>query len=295
MAKSKGSNKAQQEKEYRRKMLRQRQQQLKANNNWKKATSEEDYTFFTFSTWRMRRIAPIAMLIYCSLILFGVFWLISSKTDKVCTTNISIDNNQLGKFQVRSAGGLYRFELSQIFSSKTPLYSELEIEILDANYDHVYSIYKDLWQEKHSNGDGGRKTYSDKQLAFELELENAGTYFIRGVSHNNYITGKINCTVLHKTMGSLYFRTYTIAFAILAVLLIMGKSAWGNPVQMLSSISKAKSLKKNKLFWRVFLGLGILFVTCLIISLTHYGYASGGGKSILPTYFYGTDSVIYLG
>lgn len=295
-----GSDRARQEQERRQREFRERmrnplQRQAMQNNN----NSESEY-YFEYSEWLMRRIAPFALLIHVATILFLISWFIVAQTSSVSSTltsknSVYFHKGEMIEFEAPKGGAIYNIAVQQDFPfDKAPLYSEFEVEIVDANYDHVYTVYKDFWQESHPNGDGGTNIYHDSALSFDLELEKAGTYYIRGISHNNN-EGLVSAKVSKKVSGTLYFRFYSYLFGILSLLLLIGFMKWGSPSMMYHALPKLRSWKENTGFLRAATLVILLFFGTWFISLTHYGYASSGDEIILPTYFYKTNTVIYLG
>ncbi len=95
--------------------------------------------------------------------------------------------------------------------------------------------------------------------------------------------------------GGLYFFFYAILFLALSLVVILGKDYWGTSRKLLESCPGLSELKFNKRFLVVFSVVSIVFVLCIVISVTHYGYASCGEETVLPTKFLGTDKLIYLG
>ncbi len=248
-----------------------------------------------YSEWLMRRLAPFAVLIYAATILFLLSWFITTNTSLITNGSANFRKGQVISFETPTGGAIYHFELKQDFSgSKSPLYSELEIEIIDANLDHVYTVYKDLWLESHPNGEGGIGVYKDFDITFDVELPEAGTYYLRGISHNNNET-LVSGSIFKKTAGSMYFGFYSLIFGILSLILIIGSQKWGSPILMIEILPKLRSWRENYLFLRAATLVIFLFIGTWIISITHYGYAAAGDEIVLPTYFYKTNSVIYLG
>ena len=246
-----------------------------------------------FSEYKMRRIAPFAALIYLLTILFLFSWLITKRQNNVGNFSKPNTVTDLPKINITQAG-LYHFEAYQNFSSKTPQFSELELEIIDEDYNHVYSVYKDLWQEKYPTGNGGRLTYKDLKVKFDLELNKPGLYYLRTVSHNNN-SSPITCKVKKKIAGSLYFGFYAIICLVLCAILIIGSAAWGTPAMMMRSLKKSRPIKSNKLFINVARITMSIYALCLIFRIIYYGYQSTGQDSSLPTQFLSKDKTIYLG
>jgi hypothetical protein len=246
-----------------------------------------------FSEYKMRRIAPFAALIYLITALFLVTWLVTKFKSNVGNFNKPKTETELPKINITQPG-LYHFEAEQNFTNLAPQFSELEIEIIDQNYNHVYSVYKDLWQEKFPNENGALQTYRDLKVKFDLELNNPGLYYLRTVSHNQN-NSYVYCSVSKKTGGSLYFGFYTILCLILCAILIVGSAGWGTPAMMMRSLKKSRSIKANRLFLNVAIISISIYALCLIFSITHYGYPSTGKDSNLPTHFLSKDKTIYLG
>lgn len=277
---------------------RHRAQFYAKHKNVKRPGYNSDSSFFNFefSAKKMKLISPYAVMIFLFTILFGSYALLNFMADHVFTTNIIIDQKPIGKITIPKDNKIYVFDVAQTFTfASTPQYSELELEILDKNHKHVYSVYKDLWMERHPNGDGGTSVYSDLKMNFELEFEKKGTYFIRPISHNGNLS-PINVSIETRTLGGgLYFGFYAITFLVLSLILFFGKDYWGSPRDLLEACPSINELRYNKRFLIVFSTVSLVFLSCIVISLTHYGYPSCGDKTILPTKFLSTNNLIYLG
>ena len=228
-------------------------------------------------------------------VLFGGFWLMTIGKTKVSEDSIPNTTSELLKVNLPDDDQIYNFSLRQIFpTGANPLYSELEIELLDENLNHVYSFYKVLWQEKYPNENGRYQIYNDLNIEFLIEVQKAGVYYLRPISHNDN-TGGVSVNVRRKARGSLYFKFYTILFGILGLILYFGRDFYGAPSDIFKEIRSLKNVKQNKFFWYILLGFSSAFILCVVMSITHYGYASYGDQSILPTYFFSNNNVIYLG
>jgi hypothetical protein len=253
-----------------------------------------------FSEFRMRFIAPYAMLIYVFTILFLFGWLITRSNSLISTTKINPalvdvniitipDNNTVYKFianqDIKRGPNLKK---PQFISSRQSIYSALEIEFLDQDYNHMYSVFKDLWVEEHYS-----KEYSDTKIEFQIEFQNAGQYFVRTINHNNN-NGPITLDT-YKAHGNLYFFKYLIFFIILNVILFFGNSYWGTTSMLYNALKKVKSIKNNSKFLIISSLVILLFLVCVVISFTHYGYPSTGDQIRLPSYFFDSDGVLYLG
>ncbi len=262
------------------------------------AYGSSNYSFFSsFTEWRMRRIAPFAMLVHAFAILFLISWFITSRSHEVATVAVNYSEVGMGmaKIEIPESNVLYRFEINQdLPGGKAPLYSELEIEILDENWDHVYSVYKNLWQEWHPNGEGRRSIYRDSKMEFEIELPKAGAYYIRPISHNGN-NSRVRTEVLQIFIGGIYLPYYGMFFGALSVLLLLGSQVWGTPSMMYGVLPKLRSWMDNSLFKLAAFFCIVLFIGSWVAAFAHYGYAAGGNETILPTYFYRTNTVIYLG
>lgn len=253
-----------------------------------------------FSVYRMRFIAPYAMLIYAFTILFLFGWLITKGNARFSTINITPSSLDFSSITIPDDNTIYKFiahqnlkkgttlKRSSFYSSNQSIYSELEIEILDENYNHMYTVYKNLWVEYYSGVE-----YSDTKLEFEIEIEKAGQYFLKVVSHNKN-NGPIRFES-YKTHGSMYFFNYLIFFIILNVILFFGNSYWGTTTMLFNALKKVKSIKNNSKFLIISSLVIILYLGCIVISFTHYGYPSTGDEIRLPTYFFDTKDVLYLG
>lgn len=286
-----GSERARIEQAQRREAFRQNSQ----SSAFRKLMSGTPSYKKVYSEFRMRRLAPFAVLFHFFSILFFISWIVSNSKTEVDRFAIGMETNHMTKIKVPEDKTLYWFDLTQNFSSTpVPLYSELEVEILDENYDHVYSVYKDLWQERHSDGEGGSQVYSDTRIQFEVELPKAGEYYVRIFSYNkNY--GSIIGTVAKHNSGGLYFGFFAILFGTISVIFIFGAESWGSPFTMIGALSKIKDIRKNRLFLIFFVTFCVIYSASLIIAITHYGYAAGGDKTVLPSFFHLKHSVIYLG
>ena len=291
MAQYGGTDRARLEQERRQREFRERMR----NPQQREQMLQNDSYAFEFSEWLMRRLTPFALLIYAATILFLLSWFFTSSTSLVENGSAYFHKGEVISFEAPTGGAIYHFDLKQDFSAgKSPLYSELEIEIIDANLDHIYTVYKDLWLESHPNGEGGIGVYKDLAIRFDVELPEAGIYYLRGISHNNN-EALISGNIFKKTAGSLYFGFYALIFGILSLILMLGFQKWGSPVMMIEVWPKLMSWKENTGFLRATTLVIFLFIGTWIISITHYGYAAGGDEIVLPTYFYKTNTVIYLG
>jgi len=253
-----------------------------------------------FSEYLMRFMAPYAMLIYAFTLLFLFSWLITKGDSFIETTQINPASLDLSPIVIPQNNKIYKFianqdikkgttlKRSDFYSSNKSIYSELEIEVLDENYVHMYSVYKNLWIEHHSGME-----YKDTQLEFDIEFQTSGTYFLRVVSHNKN-NGPLTLKV-YKTNGSMYFFKYLILFIILNIILFLGNSYWGTTSMLYNSLKKVKSIKNNSKFLIISSLVIIAFLGCVVISFTHYGYPSTGDEIRLPTYFFDTKDVLYLG
>jgi hypothetical protein len=286
-----GSERARIEQAQRREAFRQNSQ----SNAFRKWMSSTAKSKSGYSEFRMRRLAPFALLFHFFSILFFISWIVSNSKTVVDRFAIGMETSHMTKIAVPEDKALYWFDLTQNFSNaQPPIYSELEVEILDENYDHVYSVYKDLWQERHSDGEGGSQVYSDTRIQFEVELPKAGDYYVRIFSYNkNY--GSIIGTISKHNSGGLYFGFFAILFGTISVIFFFGAEAWGSPFTMYRALSKIKNIRKNRLFFIFLTTFCVIYVISLIVAITHYGYAAGGDKTILPSFFHLKHSVIYLG
>ena len=279
------STRAQKEIRYRREMMR-----LQQERRFQKESFETLY-----SRWLTRRIGPFVVLLHILLVVFASLWMFTSFQTKVGSTFMSYDGVILGKVEIKKANKLYNFELTQDFNEQiVPLYSELEIELLKEDYSHVYSFYKDLWQERYSDGEGGAKVYHDNKLDFIISFESPGVYYIKAKSINNN-KGDIKAVVNERNAGSLYLKGYTIFFALITIGMTLMGSYFGYPWEIYKELKYIKHLKHNYLFILATLCSFVLVVSVIIISISHYGYANAGEQNTLPTKFLTTEEVIYLG
>lgn len=293
MSRHLGSERARIEKEQRRRAFRENSKSAAFRENY---ISDDSESIFRYSEFRMRRLAPIAIMTHAFTILFLLSWLFSISKSVVSSCNFVMGSKQLGEITIPTANKLYLFDLTQSFPGATaPLYSELEIEILDENYDHVYSVYKDLWQESHPGEEGrGYKIYFDTRIKFELELPKAGKYYLRAISYNNNYTS-VSGSVYSKFLGGIYFGLYAIVFGAFSLIFILGSGMWGDPFKMLGALSIIKDFRRNKLFLTLLVTACLIYIVSFIAALTHYGYAVGGDEPVLPTIYYLKDNVTYFG
>jgi hypothetical protein len=238
----------------------------------------------------LNTIAPYTLLLLSASILFFLTMMSRSEKTFIEKMNLDIIGNKPTPINIPNANTLYIFEGEQAFSSKVPSYSELEIELLDENFNHVYTVYESLWQEKHDNGDGGMSIYSDKIIEFEISLQHAGTYHIRANSYNGNKT-KLSLK-LYKKRGSMYFLTFLIIFGTLLITLLISFDQITGIQSLFSALHKTKI---TKTFIIAVIIVIFVFISCVVISNTHYGYPHSGDEIRLPTQFFSTNNVIYLG
>lgn len=259
--------------------------------------STNDSSFDFTNTVSLRKlVGPLALICYAFAILFSFAWLITRGQSIASSFRMDAVDGSLEKITLPQNNKIYKFNLAQTFEAySAPVYSELEIELLDEQFGHVYTFYKDLWQEFHPNDAGGSSLYSDTEMSFEISIEKKGTYYLRAVSHNGN-TGMLRGDIYQKNFGGhLYFGFYALFFIGLSVITYLGKEYWGSPSLLLTSIPKFAVLKTNKLFVYCLIAVTVLFIGSIVVSFTHYGYASGGDEKVIPTYFYATNNVIYIG
>jgi len=292
MERKKHFSRAHQDRERSRRIM---QEYIKA----KQLKSTQDST--TLQEYRTRFMAPYAMLIYVFTFLFFLGWITTRGNSFMKKEIINADSKIFQDFNISSNNTILKFNANQnirkgtnykrpdIFSlTKTPIYSELEIEILDKDYNHVYSVYKNLWLEYHEGYE-----YKDTQMDFQISFEKAGQYFIRAINHNNN-NGPITMNI-YNTKPSLYFFNYFIIFIILNVILFFGNSYWGTTTVLFKALKKIKSIKHNTKFLITASLVCLIFTSCVVISISHYGYASTGDEIRLPNKFFVTNGIIYLG
>lgn len=258
-------------------------------------TYKDDSVSSYSKAWKAN-FSPYAVLVFCFTIVFGVYWLFARGKIQVQSGAIRFDQEPIEKIKISKADKIYTFHINQSFDSfDTPQYSELEIELLDENKNHVYSFYKDLWLETHSNGEGGFANYSDMEMDFELEIKKAGTYYLRAISHNGN-NSTITYFIKSRSLGgNLYIGIYASIFLILSIIIIFGHQQWGGPLELIAMFPPIHALKSNKLFIFTFALCLFIFIACIVINVTHLGYGSFGDETLIPTRFYGTDNVIYIG
>ena len=251
---------------------------------------------FEFTKERMEFVSPYAAMIFLFTILFGGYWMICNITSQVSVTSLDLSSRVMDKIEIPAGNKIYQFDVTQSFLGNTvPQYSELEIELLDKDQKHVYSVYKNLWMENHPNGEGGLSTYSDLEMKFDLEIQKKGTYFLRAIAHSGNLAPVVVSIKKRSLGGGLYIWIYALIFLVLSLLVFFGKDYWGNPQKLLEALPCVEDLKKNKMFLIVFSTVSFVFVACVVVGVTHYGYASCGDETILPTKFMSTDNLIYLG
>lgn len=288
-----GSSRARQEQLRRRKAMQQRLKAAGRNRNSNRGVTILG-TYYSYHIYRTRRWAPFVFTIYGFTALIGILWIIFSFKTHVGVADVAIKEGEKGKIEIPKAGAIYQFQIEQIFTSETPLYSELEIEIVNYQQEHVYSFYKDLWQERHSNGEGGQSVYRDLKMEFELELPEAGTYYIRGIPYNDN-EGKILVDVKKRLAGNIYLGFFAILYGILSIVLLFSSEIWGTPTEMWQEMIERGTHKNNKQLRNMLIGLTAFVLLNITINITHYGYAKAGDVKYTPTWFYPTNSVFYLG
>lgn len=251
----------------------------------------QDERMFTFELNEEihKFLAPFGIVLYIAIPLFWIaFFITSAKGDRSGVSTFPL--KEPAKIEIAKANSVYEFQLKQLFPYGTaPVYSELEIEILDKNYDHVYSFYKDLWQERHPDESGGLKIYNDLEMTFQLEFPEKGTYMVRAISHNGNTTEVIG-KVARVYIGNLYLLTFTIIISVFGGILLLLNKLVGTPWQMLETLKKGTDTKKRAVIFASV--LGVIFLAIIIINLTNYGYPKPGQ---IPTPFFGSDQIIYLG
>ncbi|MCH2225519.1 MAG: hypothetical protein MK066_12180 [Crocinitomicaceae bacterium] len=273
-----------------------RQEFYARHKNLKKTNKSSSNGIFSFSKKNQDFVAPLALIAFSFTILFSISWVLTRVSKDIITTSIPSGHNALGVLGKLKKGTIYEFNVNQTLEgAEIPEYSELEIEILDENSEHIYSVYKNLWEEMHPNDEGYTRIYSDFEVNFELDFQKGGDYYLRAVSHNSNL-GRIMCSVKAKKFGGhLYFGFYAIVFGAFSLGIILGRDSWGSPSQLMNALPKINQLKSNKLFL-VLAGVSTcIFVVSVVISMTHYGYASAGEQNIAPSCFYSKGEVIYLG
>lgn len=244
----------------------------------------------------MEKLAPIALIIHVFAILFAVSWIITKMYWTInpdLKSTPAVSNYQ--SFTVPEGGAIIKFSSVQSFASnRTPLYSELELQIIDKNYGHVYSVYKDLWQELHPNGEGGNSVYHDWSLDFEIAIHKGGDYYIRPISYNNneYM---VRTAVYSKSFGSLYITYGLLTFGILSILLLVLYQYIGSYRDHINIVKEVRTLFLTKKALIAFGIAFILFGSSWYAAINYSGYASFGEDTYLPSTFYNKHNVIYLG
>lgn len=235
-------------------------------------------------------IAPYTLLFFFAIILFSIGLIFTSRKSFIKKTDLNIRNSKPSLIKIPDAQTLYTFEIEQAFSSQIPSYSELEVELLDKDFNHTYSVYETLWRERHNNEDGGTSIFADRILQFELSLQYSGIYYIRITSHNNNTTPVT--LKLYKKKGTLYFLGVIIIFIILLIVILISFDQITGMNYYLTSLCNSKI---NDRFILAINFVIFLFITLIIISYTHYGYPHSGDEIRLPSWFFSTNDVIYLG
>ncbi len=244
----------------------------------------------------MRRIAPFALLIYSFTVLLFLSKMYFDGSEVVLPTkNVFLADSPLLNLNLKKSG-LYEFKLSQdLDKTKIPNYSELDVELLDQDYKHVYSFYKNLWLESHSNGSGTKQVYEDNKMEFSIHLKNAGEYLARFRSFNNNL-GAVRVSCKRLNGANFLLKPLSIFFFILSILLILGTPLWGNPITMLSTLNKGKKLKYNDLFIFSALILTVLIIWINVNGISSKGYPSAGDEyNTLPNKFFDKKDVLYIG
>jgi hypothetical protein len=277
----------------RRAQLQNRIKQGKVNMGNERGLSILGY-WISYHVYKPRRWGPFYWLWHGLTVTFALLWLIFSIKTQIGMTDIVLEQGILGSIMIPEDKGLYQFQVEQIFEGKTPLYSELEIEIVNDKMEHVYSFYKDLWQERHSNGEGGTSVYKDLKMTFEIQLPKKGQYYIRAIPYNDN-EGQVIIEVYQRIAGNIYFGYLAIFFLIISILLLFGANGWGTPEEMWREMKERKTYKNNPQFRKACIVSGLFIVGILIINITNYGYAKAGEENRTPTWFYRTGSVYYLG
>lgn len=244
-----------------------------------------------------RQIAPFVLLVHVFTLIFLTTWIYFSfsTTSSTQEFHLGFGKQRIAKLEVNKGNQLYDFQLRQTLSGQfLPEYSELEIEILRSDLDHVYSFYKDLWREAHSNGEGGTSVYSDNLMKFKLVFDQPGTYYLRPNSYNEN-NGDIVGSMTQKSRGNVYINRFFYTFAIGSFLLFIFRDFFGSPKAALNEVRNFKRLRKNKA-WLVMLTICTLSWGYVIyINLTFTGFAKGGEETVLPSRFYPTEKTKYLG
>jgi hypothetical protein len=237
-----------------------------------------------------KQILPYYILSIFGAIIFSFGTLFTYNKQKIETKNLDILESRPISIDIPKANTIYIFEVTQLFTDETPTYSELEIEILDKNYNHIYTAYEDLWQESHDNGNGGWSIYSDRTIEFELELQYSGSYYIKTTNYNDNKT--LVWVDLYTKKGSLYFMSMMLTFIILVAFLFtyIHQISGFYPI-----INTLRETKITKTFILAVIIVNFVFISCVVISYTHYGYPHSGDEIRLPTYFFTTKDVHYLG
>jgi len=259
---------------------------------------KQDYYFtdgllsFELTEWAQRRIAPYAILTHAFTIIVFFCLIFTQANDFVGIGQIDFLDGAYVPIETPEGEGLYSFNVRQNFPPHAPVYSELEIEVLDEHKAHLYSVYKDLWQEDHPNGEGGISQYRDVVMDFKVAVPENRRLYVRAFTN---LKTPIDVTVRKQRSGSLYFWYAFFASGAFSVIFIVGYRNWGTPFEMIKRVKKSKSIWKNKGFIRfsiVLLG-GVIFL--LVLSFRYTGYAQGGDRTQTPSFFFSNEEVIYLG
>jgi len=239
---------------------------------------------------KYKQILPYFILSIFGAIIFSFGTLFTHDKQKIETKNLNILESRPISIEIPKANTIYVFEVTQLFSDYTPTYSELEIELLDENYNHVYTVYEDLWQESHDNGNGGRSIYADRTIECEIELQYPGKYHIKSTSYND---NKTRVWVdLYTKKGSLYFMAITFSFIAVSLILYLYIIKIGGFHPIIITLLETKI---TKTFIIAVIIVSFVFISCVVISYTHYGYPHSGDEIRLPSRFFSKNDVIYLG
>jgi hypothetical protein len=280
---SSNTSRADREKLYRRSMLK------------KKTSKYKDDPYEDIRKVSIKRFSHYILSFHFVTIIFILLYILSFSDTKIDSGTYRISQNKLGEIHIPDANYLYTIDFKQSLGIKAPLYSELEVEILNPDYSHYYSVYKDLWQEKHPNDDGVRTTYRDDIITLQILFPKAGTYYFRAFSHNHYTMGVITSVVKKRRFGQLLTPLLALTFGIISALLILVGSAIGYPPEMYISVRDKVALINVKLYYIYLLSLLSLVLIVIISNYYYIGYPTGGEHPTAPAKILQYKKIFYIG
>ena len=241
--------------------------------------------------WRIRRYTPLITLsaVFVAITLF--VYLFSSLSHSKNTTASTGRSNSIIPIEIKKSG-LNSIEINQSLSCKLPCYSELEVELLDSNYAHMFSFYKDLWAELHPNDNGGMQVYRDNQMFVIVNVPSAGKYNLRV---NSNITTSVNVIVKKRRMGKLIILPLLILFAVIGGALSIYYFNYRTFIEFIDYHKKIRSVKRNKLFKRYLIVGTSLIILVITLNILGYGYVGFGDFFHKQSWFLPAYKVEFLG